>query len=78
MISLFLSDALSQNSSTSYPQEVRGTQRSGVSTPEDLSPRPSVLGRPGLRVRGDGQDGDAASTRFLTNHFSVVVFFYTD
>ncbi|XP_053467742.1 rotatin isoform X3 [Ictalurus furcatus] len=55
-------DALSQNSSTSYPQEVRGTQRSGVSTPEDLSPRPSVLGRPGLRVRGDGQDGDAAST----------------
>ncbi|XP_053343881.1 rotatin [Clarias gariepinus] len=55
-------DPLSQNSSTSYPQEVRGTQRSGVSTPEDLSPRPSVLGRPVMRVRGDGQDGDAAST----------------
>ncbi|XP_060755970.1 rotatin isoform X2 [Neoarius graeffei] len=52
----------SQNSSTSHPQEVRGTQRSGGSTPEDLSPRPSVLGRPGMRVRGDGQDGDAAST----------------
>ncbi|XP_058232589.1 rotatin isoform X1 [Hemibagrus wyckioides] len=55
-------DPLSQNSSASYPQEVRGTQRSGVSSPEDLSPRPSVLGRPGTRVRGDGQDGDAAST----------------
>ncbi|KAB5533141.1 hypothetical protein PHYPO_G00128390 [Pangasianodon hypophthalmus] len=55
-------DPLSQNSSTSYPQEARGTQRSGVSTPEDLSPRPSALGRPGMRVRGDGQDGDAAST----------------
>ncbi|KAK3541625.1 hypothetical protein QTP86_033055, partial [Hemibagrus guttatus] len=55
-------DPFSQNSSASYPQEVRGTQRSGVSSPEDLSPRPSVLGRPGTRVRGDGQDGDAAST----------------
>ncbi|XP_060717775.1 rotatin isoform X2 [Tachysurus vachellii] len=55
-------DPLSQNSSVSYPQEVRGTQRSGVLSPEDLSPRPSVLGRPGTRVRGDGQDGDAAST----------------
>ncbi|XP_046689537.1 rotatin isoform X1 [Silurus meridionalis] len=56
-------DPLSQNSSASYPQEMRGTQRSGLSTPEDLSPRPSVLGRPGMRVRGDGQDRDAASTR---------------
>ncbi|XP_062841406.1 rotatin isoform X2 [Trichomycterus rosablanca] len=55
-------DPVSQNSSTSHHQDVRGTQRSGVMTPEDLSPRPSVLGRPGLRARGDGQDGDAAST----------------
>ncbi|TSK98361.1 Rotatin [Bagarius yarrelli] len=55
-------DPVSQNSSTSYPQEVRGTQRSEVSTPEELSPRPSVLGRPGMRVQGDGQDGDVVST----------------
>ncbi|XP_056306497.1 rotatin isoform X1 [Danio aesculapii] len=54
-------DPVSQNSSISYPQEVRGTQRSGVSSPEESSPRPSVVGRPGQRLRGDGQDGDAAS-----------------
>ncbi|KAL6462919.1 hypothetical protein MHYP_G00293410 [Metynnis hypsauchen] len=55
-------DPVSQNSSISYAQEARGTQRSGVTTPEDCSPRPSVVGRTGQRVRGDGQDGDAAST----------------
>uniref|UniRef100_A0AAR2KTY1 Rotatin N-terminal domain-containing protein n=1 Tax=Pygocentrus nattereri TaxID=42514 RepID=A0AAR2KTY1_PYGNA len=54
-------DPVSQNSSISYAQEARGTQRSGVTTPEDCSPRPSVVGRTGQRVRGDGQDGDAAS-----------------
>ncbi|KAI4902317.1 hypothetical protein NFI96_016186, partial [Prochilodus magdalenae] len=58
-------DPVSQNSSISYAQEARGTQRSGVTTPEDCSPRPSVVGRPGQRVRGDGQDGDVASTRIL-------------
>ncbi|XP_035382254.1 rotatin isoform X1 [Electrophorus electricus] len=55
-------DPVSQNSSISYSQEVRGTQRSEVSTPVDCSPRPSVVGRRGQRLRGDGQDGDAAST----------------
>ncbi|XP_072544678.1 rotatin isoform X2 [Salminus brasiliensis] len=54
-------DPVSQNSSISHTQEARGTQRSGVTTPEDCSPRPSVVGRPVQRVRGDGQDGDAAS-----------------
>lgn len=55
-------DPVSQNSSISYPHEVRGTQRSGVSSPEESSPRPSVVGRPVQRARGDGQDGDAASS----------------
>uniref|UniRef100_A0A671N0J3 Rotatin N-terminal domain-containing protein n=1 Tax=Sinocyclocheilus anshuiensis TaxID=1608454 RepID=A0A671N0J3_9TELE len=55
-------DPVSQNSSISYPQEVRATQRSGVSSPEESFPRPSVVGRTGQRVRGDGQDGDAASS----------------
>uniref|UniRef100_A0A9J8BK37 Uncharacterized protein n=1 Tax=Cyprinus carpio carpio TaxID=630221 RepID=A0A9J8BK37_CYPCA len=54
--------SISQNSSISYPQEVRATQRSGVSSPEESSPRPSVVGRTGQRVCGDGQDGDAASS----------------
>nr|XP_046227277.1 rotatin isoform X2 [Scatophagus argus] len=54
-------DPVSQNSSFSYSQEVR-TQRSQASSPvADCSPRPSVVGRTGQRVRGDGQDGDAAS-----------------
>uniref|UniRef100_A0A672L3Y9 Rotatin N-terminal domain-containing protein n=1 Tax=Sinocyclocheilus grahami TaxID=75366 RepID=A0A672L3Y9_SINGR len=56
-------DPVSQNSSISYPQEVRATQGSGVSSPEESSPRPSAVGRTGQRVRGDGQDGDAASSR---------------
>ncbi|XP_062376734.1 rotatin isoform X2 [Sardina pilchardus] len=57
-------DPVSQNSSVSYSQEVRGTQRRSVaSSPErGSSPRPSALGRTGQRVRGDGQDGDAASS----------------
>ncbi|XP_041923203.1 rotatin isoform X1 [Alosa sapidissima] len=57
-------DPVSQNSSVSYSQEVRGTQRGSVaSSPERSgSPRPSALGRTGQRVRGDGQDGDAASS----------------
>uniref|UniRef100_A0A8C1IBQ2 Uncharacterized protein n=1 Tax=Cyprinus carpio TaxID=7962 RepID=A0A8C1IBQ2_CYPCA len=54
--------SVSQNSFISYPQEVRATQRSGVSSPEESSPRPSVVGRTGQRVCGDGQDGDAASS----------------
>ncbi|KAL7373427.1 hypothetical protein ABVT39_006513 [Epinephelus coioides] len=56
-------DPVSQNSSFSHSQEVRGTQRSQASSPgAECSPRPSVVGRRGQRARGDGQDGDAAST----------------
>uniref|UniRef100_A0A667ZIX4 Rotatin n=1 Tax=Myripristis murdjan TaxID=586833 RepID=A0A667ZIX4_9TELE len=55
-------DPVSQNSSLSYSQEVRGTQRSQASSPgAECSPRPSVVGRTSQRARGDGQDGDAAS-----------------
>ncbi|XP_038123277.1 rotatin isoform X2 [Cyprinodon tularosa] len=55
-------DPLSQNSSFSYAQEVRGNRRSQASSPAaELSPRPSVVGRSSQRARGDGQDGDAAS-----------------
>ncbi|XP_014855672.1 PREDICTED: rotatin isoform X1 [Poecilia mexicana] len=55
-------DPVSQNSSFSYTQEVRGNQRSQASSPAaECSPRPSVVGRTGQRARGDGQDGDAAS-----------------
>nr|XP_057915387.1 rotatin isoform X2 [Doryrhamphus excisus] len=51
---------VSQNSS--YSQEVRRTQRSQASSPAAAcSPRPSVVGGTGQRLRGDGQDGDAAS-----------------
>ncbi|XP_042366374.1 rotatin [Plectropomus leopardus] len=56
-------DPVSQNSSFSHSQEVRGTQRSQASSPgAECSPRPSVVGRTGQRARGDGQDGDAASS----------------
>ncbi|KAM4718964.1 rotatin isoform 2-T2 [Anableps anableps] len=56
-------DPVSQNSSFSYTQEVRGNQRSQASSPvAECSPRPSVVGRTGQRARGDGQDGDAASS----------------
>ncbi|XP_018529520.1 LOW QUALITY PROTEIN: rotatin [Lates calcarifer] len=56
-------DPVSQNSSFSYTQEVRGTQRSQASSPGggECSPRPSVVGRTSQRARGDGQDGDAVS-----------------
>ncbi|XP_056220936.1 rotatin [Seriola aureovittata] len=55
-------DPVSQNSSFSHSQDVRGTQRSQASSPGgECSPRPSVVGRTGQRARGDGQDGDAAS-----------------
>uniref|UniRef100_W5M728 Rotatin n=1 Tax=Lepisosteus oculatus TaxID=7918 RepID=W5M728_LEPOC len=56
-------DSVSQNSSVSYSQEMRGTQASRNPSPEDSSPRPSVIGRTVQRARGDGQDGDAASSR---------------
>lgn len=56
-------DSVSQNSSFSYSHEVRGTQHSQTSSPAaEQSPRPSVVGRPGQRARGDGQDGDATSS----------------
>lgn len=59
-------DPVSQNSSFSHSQEVRGTQRSQASSPgAECSPRPSVVGRRGQRARGDGQDGDVASTRYV-------------
>ncbi|KAG7225112.1 hypothetical protein INR49_014568 [Caranx melampygus] len=57
-----IADPVSQNSSFSHSQDVRGTQRSQASSPGgECSPRPSVVGRTGQRARGDGQDGDAAS-----------------
>ncbi|XP_033842210.1 rotatin [Periophthalmus magnuspinnatus] len=53
-------DPVSQNSSFSH--EVQGSQPSQASSPAaEQSPRPSVVGRPGQRARGDGQDGDATS-----------------
>ncbi|XP_028821515.1 rotatin [Denticeps clupeoides] len=55
-------DPISQNSSMSYSREVRGTQHSVASSTEECSPRPSVVGRTGQRVRGDGQDGDTVSS----------------
>lgn len=59
-------DPVSQNSSFSYSQEVQGTQRSQSSSPgAEASPRPSVLGGTGQRARGDGQDGDAGSNRYV-------------
>ncbi|MED6270448.1 hypothetical protein CHARACLAT_010476 [Characodon lateralis] len=55
-------DPVSQNSSFSHTQEVRGNQHSQASSPAaECSSRPSVVGRTGQRARGDGQDGDAAS-----------------
>nr|XP_023650287.1 rotatin [Paramormyrops kingsleyae] len=55
-------DTLSQNSSLSHPQEAHGAHLSPASPPGESSPRPSVLGRTGQRARGDGQDGDVASS----------------
>ncbi|KAM9826967.1 rotatin [Neosynchiropus ocellatus] len=55
-------DPVSQNSSLSQSQDVRGTRRSQTSSPgAACSPRPSVVGRTSQRARGDGQDGDAGS-----------------
>ncbi|XP_068613541.1 rotatin-like [Brachionichthys hirsutus] len=55
-------DPVSQNSSFSFSQELRN-QRSQASSPgAECSPRPSVVGRTGQRARGDGEDGEAAST----------------
>lgn len=61
----FFPDTVSQNSSLSYCQEGRGTHASRNPSPGSSSPRPSVLGRTGQRARGDGQDWDAASSRWL-------------
>uniref|UniRef100_A0A8C2ZKS9 Rotatin n=1 Tax=Cyclopterus lumpus TaxID=8103 RepID=A0A8C2ZKS9_CYCLU len=67
-------DPVSQNSSFSYSQEVRGTQRSQASSPAaECSPRPSVVGRTGQRASGDGQDGDAASTSGSSHRGGVSV-----
>ncbi|XP_074478622.1 rotatin isoform X2 [Sebastes fasciatus] len=67
-------DPVSQNSSFSYSQEVRGTQRSQASSPgAECSPRPSVVGRTGQRARGDGQDGDAASNSGSSHRGGVAV-----
>uniref|UniRef100_A0A8C7YUW0 Rotatin n=1 Tax=Oryzias sinensis TaxID=183150 RepID=A0A8C7YUW0_9TELE len=66
-------DAVSQNSSLSYTQEVQGNQRSHASSPAtERSPRPSVLGRR-ERARGDGQDGDAASDSDSSQRGGVAV-----
>uniref|UniRef100_A0AAV2L739 Rotatin N-terminal domain-containing protein n=1 Tax=Knipowitschia caucasica TaxID=637954 RepID=A0AAV2L739_KNICA len=54
-------DPVSENSS--FSNEVRGSPHSQASSPAaDQSPRPSVVGRPGQRARGDGQDRDATSS----------------
>jgi len=55
----------SQNSSISYCQEARGPPRSQNPSPASSSPRPSVVGRTVQRPRGDGQDWDAASSRWI-------------
>uniref|UniRef100_A0A3Q2Z0W8 Rotatin n=1 Tax=Hippocampus comes TaxID=109280 RepID=A0A3Q2Z0W8_HIPCM len=65
-------DTVSQNSS--YSQEAQATQHSQASSPAaECSPRPSVVGGTGQRVRGDGQDGDAGSNRSAgSSHRSAV------
>lgn len=67
-------DTLSQNSS--YSQEAQATQHSQASSPAaECSPRPSVVGGTGQRVRGDGQDGDAGSNRSAPRYSLVCVGF---
>ncbi|XP_037001419.2 rotatin isoform X2 [Artibeus jamaicensis] len=61
-------DTVSQNSSLSYCPEVRVTHHSQNPSPGSSSPRPSVVGRTGLRPRGDGQDWDAASSSGSSSH----------
>ncbi|XP_043545279.1 rotatin-like [Chiloscyllium plagiosum] len=56
-------DLLSQQSSVAYSQETRGTHISQNPSFRSTSPRPSVIGRTVQRPRGDGQDGDAVSSR---------------
>uniref|UniRef100_A0A4W3H9B8 Rotatin n=1 Tax=Callorhinchus milii TaxID=7868 RepID=A0A4W3H9B8_CALMI len=55
-------DLVSQNSSVTHAQETQGTRISQNPSPRSTSPRPSVIGRTVQRPRGDGQDGDAASS----------------
>ncbi|XP_061614048.1 rotatin isoform X3 [Phyllopteryx taeniolatus] len=63
-------NTVSQNSS--YSQEAQTTQRSQASSPAvECSPRPSVVGGTGQRVRGDGQDGDAGSNSGSSHRSAV-------
>ncbi|XP_075441560.1 rotatin isoform X4 [Ascaphus truei] len=55
-------EVVSQNSSLSYYQDGRGSCPSRNPSPGNESPRPSVVGRTSHRLRGDGQDWDAASS----------------
>ncbi|EGV94976.1 Rotatin [Cricetulus griseus] len=64
-------DTISQNSSLSYCHEARGTSHSPNPSPGSSSPRPSVVGRTGQRLRGDGQDWDAVSSSGSSSHAHV-------
>uniref|UniRef100_H0XCE5 Rotatin n=1 Tax=Otolemur garnettii TaxID=30611 RepID=H0XCE5_OTOGA len=64
-------DAVSQNSSLSYCHEARGAHHSQNPSPGSSSPRPSVIGRTGQRLRGDGQDWDAVSSSGSSSHAQV-------
>lgn len=56
-------DNVSQNSSVSYGPEAQAVPHSQNPSPgSSCSPRPSVIGRTGQRLRGDGQDWDDASS----------------
>ncbi|XP_069075998.1 rotatin isoform X2 [Pleurodeles waltl] len=56
-------DNVSQNSSVSYGPEAQAVPNSQNPSPgSSCSPRPSVIGRTGQRLRGDGQDWDDASS----------------
>uniref|UniRef100_A0A4W3H9F4 Rotatin n=1 Tax=Callorhinchus milii TaxID=7868 RepID=A0A4W3H9F4_CALMI len=61
-------DLVSQNSSVTHAQETQGTRISQNPSPRSTSPRPSVIGRTVQRPRGDGQDGDAASSSSSQGH----------
>ncbi|XP_053427754.1 rotatin [Nycticebus coucang] len=64
-------DAVSPNSSLSYCHEARVTHPSQNPSPGSSSPRPSVVGRTGQRLRGDGQDWDAVSSSGSSSHAPV-------
>ncbi|XP_069323976.1 rotatin [Eulemur rufifrons] len=64
-------DTVSQNSSLSYCHEARGTHHSQNPSPGSSSPRPSVVGRTGQRLRGDGQDWDAGSSSGSSSHAHI-------